>query len=343
MLVAACAGTSDDPSPPIATAGTAVDAAPIDAAEDGDVPGIVAVHPVLASTVGFCENFGVGLRVDGRRCLTVDAPLDLDGAGATEPNGTAGIAWVRDARAESRGDLGWVVWVDVDPEAFSRVRDAFEAVVADGTTRFAVIVDGRGLLSFEYRALAQQAAFGPLLSEREATLLAGALRGDPWPDLDRRGAQVGDNWLAALGVHVCGEWLPNAPQTDLEAGVHSHGDGLVYVHPTGDDDTGDDATLGRFLALGGWTATGERLELWDDVSVSEGARCPDGREATVRWSVDGEERTGDPNDHRVGHRQVIVLSFDPLGESPLDRAEEPPQLANLPSATLGPDFANASG
>lgn len=326
LALTACAGSSNEASPPIATAGTVVDTAPI----DGEVPDVVAVHPVLQTAVGLCEDFGVGMRVDGRRCLTVGAPLELGD-------------WVAGALAEYRGDLGWVVRVDVAPAAFAEARDAFAAAVEAGADRFVVVADGRGLLGFQYLALAGTAAFGPLLSEREATVLAAVLNGDAWPDLDRRGAQVGDVWLAALSVHVCGEWLAPAPPTDDAAGLHSHGDGLVYVHPSGVDDTGDDADLGRFLEVGGWSATADRLVLWDGVDVGTGTTCPDGREATVRWSVDGEERDGDPGEHRIGHRQVIVISFDPPGESPIDTGAEPPQVAALPTPSLGPDLGAASG
>ena len=328
----ACAGTSSEPSAPIATAGTVVDSA-VDADAAGDGPAVVEIRAVLTTTVGFCADFGVGMRLDGRRCHLLGDALRLgDDAGGRD--------WVADAVAESRGDLGWVVRVQVAPDAFTTARDAFEAAGAD---RYVLVADGRGMLEFGYAALAQESAFGPLLSEREALTVAAVLRGEPRPDLDRPSADVGDTWLAALGVHVCGEWLPNAPATALEAGVHSHGDGLVYVHPVSaegpDRDTGDEATLGRFLAEGGWRADEDGFGLWGGVEVRTGDTCPDGREGVFRWTVDGEDGSGDPSEHRVGHRQVIVLSFDPIGTDPGD----PPQLASLPLPTLGPDFGAAGG
>lgn len=328
----ACAGTSSEPSAPIATAGTVVDSA-VDADAAGDEPAVVEIRPVLSTTVGFCQDFGIGMRLDGRRCHLLGDALAIGGD-------AGGRDWVVDAVAEQRGDLGWVVRVQVAPDAFTTVRDAFEAAASD---RYVLVADGRGMLEFGYAALAQEAAFGPLLSEREALTVAAVLRGEPRPDLDRPSADVGDTWLAVLGVHVCGEWLENAPATDLEAGVHSHGDGLVYVHPVQRDgpdrDTGDDATLGRFLAEGGWSADDDGITVWDGVDVRTGDTCPDGREGVFRWTIDGEDGSGDPSDHRVGHRQVIVLSFDPIGTDP----GEPPQLAALPLPVLGPDFAPAGG
>ena len=44
------------------------------------------------------------------------------------------------------------------------------------------------------------------------------------------GARVGvDFWTAALGVHVCGAWLPNAPSFGSATGVHSHGDPVDFA------------------------------------------------------------------------------------------------------------------
>jgi hypothetical protein len=326
LIMTGCAGTSSAPSAPIATAGTVVDTA--DANGGGsEEPAIIEIRAVLSTTVGSCADFGVGMRLDGRRCHVLADALPLGD-------------WVVDAGAEQRGDLGWVVRVQVDPDAFTATRDAFETVGAD---RYVLVADGRGMLEFSYAALAQEAAFGPLLSEREAITVAAVLRDEPRPDLDRPSAEVGDVWLAALGVHVCGEWLANAPDSNLEAGIHSHGDGLVYVHPIHADgaekDTGRDATLGRFLAEGGWSADDDGFTLWDGVSVRTGDLCPDGRPGIMRWTVDGEDGRGDPSDHRVGHRQVIVFSFDPIGVDP----GQPPQLASLPVPTLGPDVAGTSG
>ncbi len=338
MLVAVastgCAGSSSAPSAPIATAGPAVESSGgDDGGDDGDEPALVEIRSVLSTTIGVCEDIGVSVRLEGRRCHVLGDAVDVEqsfGVGS----------WVVDALAEPRGDLGWVVRVRVAPESFAAIRDAFEAARAD---RFVLVVDGRGVLEFSYSALALESAFGPLLSEREALTVAAVLRGEPRPDVDRPRVGVGDTWLAALGVHVCGEWIANAPATNPEAGVHSHGDGLVYVHPFHADgpqqDVGDEATLGRFLAEGGWSADEDEFSLWDDVVVRTGQTCPDGQRGIIRWTVDGAGEAGDPSDHVIGHRQVIVLSFDPVGAD----IGEPPQLAALPIPTLGPDVAAGGG
>ena len=124
--------------------------------------------------------------------------------------------------------------------------------------------------------------------------------------------------------------------SDTEADVHSHGDGLVYLHP----EEGDTATsLGAFMAEGAWSTGDQGFTIWNGVEVREGDLCPDGRPGTFRWSVDGELQTGDPSRHVLRHREVIVLSFDPVGE----QLGEPPQLEALPEPILGPDFTGSTG
>ena len=44
----------------------------------------------------------------------------------------------------------------------------------------------------------------------------------------------------------------NQAGTDKRAGLHSHGDGLMHIHPFTEDEAGDAATVGRFFDYGGW-------------------------------------------------------------------------------------------
>jgi hypothetical protein len=129
-----------------------------------------------------------------------------------------------------------------------------------------------------------------------------------------------DHWHAALGVNVCGTWLPNAPEfhervesSGTRAGLHSHGDGLVHIHPYSSDESGNRATLGKFFEFGGWALSENRIAAWDNQEHTTGQQC-DGKDAEVRWSVDGEERSGDPADYKPQDRDVIAVAFLPPGE-----------------------------
>ena len=112
----------------------------------------------------------------------------------------------------------------------------------------------------------------------------------------------------------------------LDTGVHSHGDGLVYVHPFNADEAGDKATLGLFLKRGGWKATATQLSLWDGDTHTNGQTCPDGRPAQVRWYIDGVQQQGDPGAYTPHNGQVITLSF---ASSPPATPGSPPQLKSL--------------
>lgn len=62
--------------------------------------------------------------------------------------------------------------------------------------------------------------------------------------------QLGDHIHQALGVNVCGEWLPDIPEFESPVGIHTHGDGVLHIHPFSQLGVGANATLGRYFADG---------------------------------------------------------------------------------------------
>jgi hypothetical protein len=141
-----------------------------------------------------------------------------------------------------------------------------------------------------------------------------------------------DHWHAAIGVNVCGEWLPNAPQFENAEGLHTHGDGLMHIHPFLTRAAGDNATVGAYLELGGWSATDDSFTLWDGTEHATGDQC-DGKDATVRWEVNGEPQSGDISDYRPEDGDVVALALLPEGED----IGEPPSTSALeaPSDVAG--------
>jgi hypothetical protein len=59
--------------------------------------------------------------------------------------------------------------------------------------------------------------------------------------------QLGDHIHQAFGVHVCGEWKPDVPEFESQVGIHTHGDGVLHIHPFSQLGVGANATLGRFF------------------------------------------------------------------------------------------------
>jgi hypothetical protein len=59
--------------------------------------------------------------------------------------------------------------------------------------------------------------------------------------------RLGDHIHEALAFNVCGEFLPNLPQFESNIGIHTHGDGVMHIHPFSQLGVGSNATLGRYL------------------------------------------------------------------------------------------------
>jgi hypothetical protein len=162
-----------------------------------------------------------------------------------------------------------------------------------------------------------------------------------------------DHWHAAIGVNVCGSWLPNPPefhqQADngsLQAGIHSHGDGLIHIHPYSSSEGGDNATVGRFFDYGGWNVDAESIDLggtlpWSGESYENGDECPDGGTGTLVWSVNGERREGNPADYKPQQDDVIAIGFLAEGQE----LGTPPSAGNLaaPVDVVGTTVPTAPG
>ena len=48
-------------------------------------------------------------------------------------------------------------------------------------------------------------------------------------------------------MNVCGEWKTDVPEFESAVGIHTHGDGVLHIHPFSQLGVGANATLGRFI------------------------------------------------------------------------------------------------
>ncbi len=150
--------------------------------------------------------------------------------------------------------------------------------------------------------------------------------------------KIGDHWHAYLGVNVCGTWLPDAPQFEdrageagVRAGLHSHGDGLMHFHPFATDESGDKATVGRYMSYGGWDLSSDSFKLWDGQEHKTGQTCGNGADAKpaeVQWTVGrfgkpwtGTPMSGNPADYKPKNGDIVAIYLLPKGA----KLEEPPQ------------------
>ena len=95
---------------------------------------------------------------------------------------------------------------------------------------------------------------------------------------------IGDHWHAAYEIWVCGEKQPALPR--FEAGVHTHGDGLIHIHPFNSSEEGSGAALGKFFEYGGYTLTSDSLVI-PGVALRNGDVCQDGKPGQIRVLVNG--------------------------------------------------------
>ncbi|MET0421620.1 MAG: hypothetical protein ABW073_07925 [Acidimicrobiia bacterium] len=153
---------------------------------------------------------------------------------------------------------------------------------------------------------------------------------------------AGDHWHTYLGVNICGEWLGGAPEFEKpysspnqasNAGVHSHGDGLVHTHPFVPSEQGTNATLGKFLSYGGWTINDSTIDLGGSNAAhtqwqgplskpkqtvwKNGDTCTfgeyKGQKGEIVWAVDGKKMTGNPSDYHQQDGETIAVGFLPKG------------------------------
>jgi hypothetical protein len=151
-----------------------------------------------------------------------------------------------------------------------------------------------------------------------------------------------DHWHASLDVNRCGEWLGPAPSFEqdaenpnITAGLHSHADGLIHIHPHASNEAGNNATLGRFVDYGGWDLSEDSFQLWEGEPAEDGQTCTAGeggaeQRAELRWFVNGDEKDGNPADYQPQDGDKIVLSFNAEGTKLEDLGEAPNQ-ARLPN------------
>jgi hypothetical protein len=61
------------------------------------------------------------------------------------------------------------------------------------------------------------------------------------------GPAISDHWHAAYGVNLCGVWQPPVPEWESVAGLHTHGDGLMHIHPFTSRGEFENATVEHLL------------------------------------------------------------------------------------------------
>jgi hypothetical protein len=147
-------------------------------------------------------------------------------------------------------------------------------------------------------------------------LIAGARGNGGSTAVTGPGPRVNDHWHAAMGVNLCGTWQANLPMytPSPNTGIHSHGDGFMHMHPYTAVSAGKNATVGLFYKQAGDKVSSTELDMAKH-KYRNGDVCDslDKKPGLVRWSVNGQERTGDPGNFVPNDRDVVAIAFIPKG------------------------------
>ena len=100
---------------------------------------------------------------------------------------------------------------------------------------------------------------------------------------------VGDHWHNAYGVYVCDKFLdpiPKEPEGQDKLGIHTHGDGLIHIHPFQGGSAGKNATMKIFSDTVGLKWSDHGFTMPDGTKYEDGYDC-NGQPAKVsvwKWT-----------------------------------------------------------
>jgi hypothetical protein len=179
---------------------------------------------------------------------------------------------------------------------------------------------------------------------RNKNMAAAAPLSAPTKDLSAPRPDA-DHWHTAYGFYVCGKFLPPIKTFETPAGIHTHGDGVIHVHPFGlakgrNPFSGKNANLGSFMkfvrqADKVGTITAQQIKVPGANKVN-GDKCG-GKASQVQiktWKkgepeTGGQVYTGDPEKLLLEDNMLLTIAFIPKG----DKIPQPPSAPALDHLT----------
>jgi hypothetical protein len=106
-----------------------------------------------------------------------------------------------------------------------------------------------------------------------------------------------DHWHAAYGIYVCDAFLPAVADGPSDTkGIHTHGDGIIHIHPFSGGSAGNNAKLKVFTDQVGMSVSSDGFTMPDGTEYKNGYDC-NGTPAVVtvsQWNS-ADELITDPN------------------------------------------------
>lgn len=126
--------------------------------------------------------------------------------------------------------------------------------------------------------------------------------------------EVGDYWWAPYTVRICGELQPRLPRAP--GNVHTHGLGLIYVHPETIEEAGANATLARFYSNAGGVLTDSSITLASGETYVNGDDCAGGKGALL--VLVNASRISQPSSYVPRERDAVQIEFTRILSCPED-------------------------
>ncbi len=175
------------------------------------------------------------------------------------------------------------------------------------------------------------------------------------PKANLQNGEPFDHWHAAFAIEVCGnelDPLQDGP-TDVQ-GIHTHGDGLIHIHPFTRTAAGKQATLERYFEQVGLVVTDSGFELPKGVAINGGGttvkegetKCggKEGELVLAHWK-DAASAAGTKPDkiYRDGFGDIgftedlgaFTLAFVPKGSTDINPPASAADIESLGAADAG--------
>ncbi len=122
-----------------------------------------------------------------------------------------------------------------------------------------------------------------------------------------------DHWHAAYGVYLCDSFsAPLAEERDPK-GIHSHGDGIIHIHPFVRSAAGRNATLGVFAEAVGLGLSDDELKVPGGKTYESGkTKCGD-EPGVVQVKVNDKVITEEVAKIKLADSDLVTIAFAPKG------------------------------
>ena len=152
------------------------------------------------------------------------------------------------------------------------------------------------------------------------------------------------HWHAAYAFYICDKEVPfiqvETPNdiNGIPVGIHTHGDGIIHIHPFSTASSGRNAKLGKFADGAGWKITDTSLEI-PEGKYKNGDTCTiNGKKEKAKvkvavWETRNAEKpviytSGFKNIRFTANEMLITIGFVPDGVD-LPKPKSEPTLDSL--------------